>query len=377
MDRMKLLVIPTTDWIGHPVPNRLNFIFDRLAEKHEVDVCHFKLFKKKRRDTRCNLVEMDSDTESDISGYYLKNFRKHAVEIAKISPEYDAIISTNILPSFAASLQDPPIVVDYLDHLPQSAASYYKNPLDELARRAVKGLTFFNIKKAHGLITPTTRFKEYLQKITDKEIRVIPNGLDLEKIGPVDSGEVEKKVRNPYSLGHPILGYVGSLEGWIDLENIISLMPLVKKRYPEASLLIVGPGLHTDYADHLKDLSEGLGLHDDVVFTGRVDYDELSPYISAMDVGLNPRKPLKMNTLTMGSKVLTYLACGVPVLSKNMPEAEERFKDEGVYSYSSEREFLSKLAESLTGSIDPAVVDSYGWDSLSKKYEKALTELLD
>ena len=29
--KMKVLVIPTTDWIRHPVPNRLNFIFDILA----------------------------------------------------------------------------------------------------------------------------------------------------------------------------------------------------------------------------------------------------------------------------------------------------------------------------------------------------------
>lgn len=369
---MRLLVIPTTDWVGHPVPNRLNFIFDRLAARHEIDVCHFKIFDEKRRETECNLIEMESEERQEIGSYYLKNFREHASKISEISENYDAIVSANILPSSIASLQETPVIIDYLDHLPQSAASYYKRPLSRIAKEVVKGLTLFNIKKAEGLITPTTRFKEHLESKTDNSIKVVPNGLDLEKIGPSDPSEIKEE----YSLGNPVLGYVGSLEGWIDLEGIIELMPAIKKRYPEASLLIVGPSLHTDYSEYLRGLSKAVGAEEDIVFTGRVDYEDLSPYISAMDVGLNPRKPLKMNTLTMGSKILTYLACGVPVLSKNMPEPEEKLKGKGVHSYGNEREFLGELAECLTESINPAVVSRYDWKRLAKRYEKAMFELL-
>ena len=49
---MKILVIPTTDWIRHPIPNRLNFIFDRLAEEHEVYVLHFGLLRFKSQEPR-------------------------------------------------------------------------------------------------------------------------------------------------------------------------------------------------------------------------------------------------------------------------------------------------------------------------------------
>ncbi len=370
---MKILVIPTTDWIGHPVPNRLNFVFDRLAKKHEVHVCHFKMFQEKRRETRCELIEMDVRVNTDISSYYMKNFLKHASRISDMSPDYDVIISANIIPSFVASLQDTPLLIDYLDHLPESAASYYKTPLNKFAKKIVEGLTTSNIKKAHGLITPTKRFKDHLESKTNKKIIVVPNGLDLDKIGPTDPENIREKL----SLGRPVLGYVGSLERWIDLENIIEMMPFVKKRFPDASLLIVGPGLHTDYSEKLKALSKKVGIEEDIVFTGRVDYQRLSPYISVMDVGLNPRKPLKMNTLTMGSKVLTYLACGVPVLSKNMPETEERFRKKGVYRYRSQKEFLTELSKCLTESIDPSVVSSYDWDNISKKYEKAIYELLE
>ncbi len=372
---MKLLVIPTTDWIGHPVPNRLNFIFDRLAKKHEIDVCHFKIFQKKRRDTRCNLIPMDSEPDTKIGSYYLLNLKKHGEKIAEVGEDHDAIVSANIIPTQIANLQDTPVMIDYLDHLPQSAASYYDPPLDKLAERSAKFLTEMNLKKAAGIVTPTNRFKEYLETITDKKIRVVPNGLDLDLIGLTDNKKVEK-VRERYKLGHPVLGYVGSLERWIDLEHIIYLMPSLKKRYPKLSLLIVGPGLHTEYAERLKILTQKMGMEKDIVFTGRVDYEELAPYINAMDVGLNPRKPMKMNLFTMGSKVLTYLACGVPVLSKNMPEVENRFKGKGVYKYSSDRDFLCKLVRCFRGSVDPAVVEKYDWDRLSKRYEKVLREIV-
>ncbi|MBS3782255.1 MAG: glycosyltransferase [Candidatus Thermoplasmatota archaeon] len=374
MDDLRILVIPTTDWTGHPVPNRLNFIFDRLSKRHNVDICHFKMFDEEKRETKCNLIDMGCKPNSEVGTYYLTNFRNYSEKLRDISEDYDVLISSNIIPGFMANLQDTVVIMDYLDHFPQSASSYYEKPLDRFVEKIADWLTSFNLKKADGIITPTSRFKDHLgEKIDSDIIKVVPNGLDLDKINAVDPSKIYDK----YDLSKPVLGYVGSLEGWIDLESVIELMPSIKKRYPKAKLLVVGPDLHTDYSDFLEELSEKIGVEDDVIFVGRVDYDDLSPYISAMDVGLNPRKPMKMNSLTMGAKVLTYLACGVPVLSKNMPEAEERFFGEGVHSYKDPSEFLGKLAGCLAENVYPDVVRKYDWDILSREYEKAILEFMN
>ncbi len=371
MDDLRILVIPTTDWTGHPVPNRLNFIFDRLSKRHTIDICHFEMFDEEKRETKCNLIDMGCEYNEGIETYYLANFRRYSEKIRSISENYDLLISSNILPGFMANLQDTTVIMDYLDYFPQSAASYYGKPLDKLVEKIVQGFTSFNLKNADGIITPTYRFKKYLsEKVEDDIIKVIPNGLDMDKIKPGNPSKVCEK----YELSRPVLGYLGSLEGWIDLESVIELLPTIKERYPNAKMLVVGPELHTDYSDFLKDLSEEIGVREDVIFTGRIDYDELSPYISAMDVGLNPRKPLKMNSMTMGSKVLTYLACGVPVLSKNMPEVEKRFHGKGVYSYTDSSDFLGKLAECLSKNIYREVVRNYDWDIIARKYEKAILE---
>ncbi len=364
---MKILVIPTTDWTGHPVPNRLNFVFDRLAKHHDVDVCHFRLFPKAVRETKCDLVDMDDRWIPGVRSYYLRRFLQHSKKISDISKRYDMIVSSNILPGFAAGLQGCPTVIDYMDLYPESAASYFSPPMDRLVRRVVSLISEVNMEGASGIITPTVRFKEYLNDKVSTPVEVIPNGVDTKIMRPVDGSEIKER----YDLGSPVLGYVGSLESWIALDNIFEMFPEVQKRYPKASLLIVGGGLHTGYEEYLRKEARRQSIP--VKFVGNIPYDELAPYISAMDVGLNPRKPWRMNTMTMGTKVLTSLACGVPVLSTNMPVAEEAFGEEkGVYRYGDEREFLSKLELALSKKVDPKVIKQYDWDIIAKRYEKAL-----
>lgn len=370
---MKILVIPTTDWIGHPVPNRLNFIFDRLANKYEIDVCHFKIFEEEIRKTKCKLVNVDKKVDGDISSYYINNSLTHLRKISEISDNYDVIISSNIIPGLWANFNDTPVIVDYLDHFPQSASSYYSPPMNELVKYAAGFITNLNLKGASAIITPTEKFKKYLKGKTDKKIYVVPNGVDTEIIHPSDPTEIEKT----YSLEHPVLGYAGSLEKWIDLESIIELMPSLIRRYPRIKLLIVGPGLHTNYASKLERLAVEKVVDDRVIFTGGVKYSELAPYISAMDVGLNPRKKIAMNKLTFGSKVLNYLGCGVPVLSKNMPTVEKIFgKEKGVFTYSDDEEFLGELVLALNKNINPAWIGRFEWDILAKKYEKVIQDVL-
>ncbi len=370
---MKILVIPTTDWTGHPVPNRLNFIFDRLARRHRVDVCHFRLFPEELRQTRCNLIPMDSAWTPDVRSYYLRRFIDHGRKISRISDDYDIILSANILPGLAAGLQRCRTVVDYMDLFPESAASYFSAPMKNIVKRTVSLVCDINLQRATGVITTTSLFHEYLKSKTSTPVEVIPNGLDTDVMRPVDSEYISER----HELGHPVLGYVGSLESWIDLEFIIDIFPMILKKYPRASIIVVGPGLHTGYAETLKAKVKDLGLEKRVVFTGRIPYEELAPYISAMDVGLNPRKPWDMNKLTMGGKVLSYLACGVPVLSSNMPVIEEGFGDgRGVFTYGDVHDFMKGLEWALSTTVDPSTVKSYDWDIIAGRYEGALKRFL-
>jgi glycosyltransferase involved in cell wall biosynthesis len=371
---MKILVIPTTDWIKHPVPNRLNFIFDTLAEKHEVYVLHFQLKRFSHlpaRDTKCKLLKADWISTDDPSLYYLANFPYHLWKIRSIAKglNIDVILSTNILPSFAANFAGSPTVFDYLDHLEESASIYYPgSALGEIVKWTVSKITRFNLRSAKKVITVTNELADFLREIGVKDITAIANGVDTRVLKPLDM-ETSKAA---LGLKGPVLGYVGSLEHWVDLETVVSALPKI-----DVTLLVVGPGLFTDYGDTIKKMAEDLGVSDRIVFTGAVKYADLSRYISAMDIGLNPLKMMKKNEYAAGGKVFNYLSCGRPVLSSRMISLEKLLGDE-IYYYDNVENFVMQVKNILSDGGDKkkyrTLAQKYDWKEIANDYESVLKE---
>lgn len=369
---MKILVIPTTDWIRHPVPNRLNFVFDILAERHEVYVMHFNLKRFRDlepRETRCKLIDTGRIESDDPSMYYLLNSSSHLQGIRRIVKDkgIDVILSANILPSFMANLAGVPVVFDYLDHLEESASIYY--PDSTFGRLVKKGVGFivrYNIRHARSVITVTDEFKSFLGCIGGKDITVIPNGVDTGLLKPLSKEESKRKL----GLEGNVLGYVGSLEHWVDLETVVEALPQL-----DVKLLIIGPGLFTDYGDKIRKLSEELDVSDKVIFTGAIKYQNLSPYISAMDIGLNPLKRMKKNEETVGGKVFNYLACDRPVLSSRMVSLERLLGDE-IYYYDDVESFVEQTGRILASGFDKgkyrSTAERYDWNLIARRYEQVL-----
>ncbi len=373
---MKILVIPTTDWIRHPVPNRLNFIFDTLAEEHDVYVLHFGLKRfsnLKARETKCRLLNASWIEIEDPSLYYLLNFPYHLWKIRSVVKGLgiDVVLSANILPSFAANFSGVPRVFDYLDHLEESASIYYPgSALGEIVKMVVSFITKYNLRHARSVITVTKELSEFLQDLGIKDIAVIPNGVDTEVLRPMPMAEAKEFL----GLTGTVLGYVGSLEHWVDLETVVQALPGL-----DATLLVVGPGLFTDYGSMIKGMAEDLGVANRIVFTGGVPYSELSRYISAMDIGLNPLKMMKKNEYAAGGKVFNYLACGRPVLSSRMISLERLLGDE-IFYYDDAESFAGQVERILSSDRDEkeyrSLAERYDWKIMARIYEKVLKRAL-
>ena len=140
-------------------------------------------------------------------------------------------------------------------------------------------------------------------------------------------------------------------------------------------MLVVGPGLFTDYGDKIKRMAEELGVIDRIVFTGAVKYQDLSRYISAMDIGLNPLKMMKKNEYAAGGKVFNYLSCGRPVLSSRMVSLERLLGDE-IYYYDDVESFISQVKSILAKLLDEkrcrSLAEKYDWREIAVSYEEVL-----
>ena len=311
------------------------------------------------------LLPADWIRAEDPSLYYILNFPYHLWKIRQIASrlKIDVILSANILPSFAANFSGAPVVFDYLDHLEESASVYYPgSALGEVVKQVVRRITRYNLRHARSVITVTKELSDFLYDLGVKQVTVIANGVDTQALQPLPKEEAKSKL----GLSGPVLGYVGSLEHWVDLESVVSALPKI-----DATLLVVGPGLFTDYGDKIKRMAEELGVIDRVVFTGAVKYQDLSRYISAMDIGLNPLKMMKKNEYAAGGKVFNYLSCGRPVLSSRMVSLERLLGDE-IYYYDDVESFVKTANMILNKPQDEetnrSVALKYDWKILAQNY---------
>jgi glycosyltransferase involved in cell wall biosynthesis len=131
--------------------------------------------------------------------------------------------------------------------------------------------------------------------------RIVPNIVDVHRF--TASG------RHPYSRGKagPQLLVTRNLEPIYDIDTALRVLQQVRKTFPEASITICGSGPERD---RLVALAQALNIGSAVVFTGRVENEQMAGLYRSADVMVNPS--LADN---MPISVLEALASGVPVVS--------------------------------------------------------------
>ncbi|HHV17239.1 MAG TPA: glycosyltransferase family 1 protein, partial [Gelria sp.] len=110
-------------------------------------------------------------------------------------------------------------------------------------------------------------------------------------------------------LPRPILGFVGAIKEWIDLELVAALAD----SFPEGSVVMVGPvGFNID----VSELEKRSNVH----LLGFKNRDLLPTYLKGFDVCLNPFRQNTLTATVSPLKFYEYLASGKPIASVPMPE---------------------------------------------------------
>jgi glycosyltransferase involved in cell wall biosynthesis len=129
----------------------------------------------------------------------------------------------------------------------------------------------------------------------------VPNGADVEHFSKVAEPAAEL-----YGVPRPIIGFVGGLSEWVDLELVGNLA----RQRPDWSFVLIGPiGIDITPIRSLRN----------VRLLGARQYAQLPSYLAAMDVGLIPFKPTEVTFHADPIKVYEYLASGLPVVATEMP----------------------------------------------------------
>lgn len=225
------------------------------------------------------------------------------------------------------------------------------------------------IRKVNLVIVTHINLLQSKRKLA-KNIVLLPNGVDVEHFKKVFLAEtpINEEIKK---IPRPIIGFLGNIQYWIDLE-LIRFLALAR---PDWSFVLIGPIGRLTKIEKIKNLKN-------IYLLGRKEYQTLPPYIKALDVCINPYIINEVAQNCSPLKLYEYLASGKPIVSVDMPEAR---KFEGLVEIASDyKDFLEKLEKVLEGlPEDSSKVEArikacqkHSWDSRFLELEKIIKNFL-
>jgi glycosyltransferase involved in cell wall biosynthesis len=121
-----------------------------------------------------------------------------------------------------------------------------------------------------------------------------------------------------------VVGFIGSFYDYEGLDDLISSMPLLLAKRPNAHLLLVGGG---PMEEALTAQAEASPARARIHFIGRVPHHEVERYYGLIDVLAYPRKAMRLTELVTPLKPLEAMAQRKLVAASNVGGHRELIED--------------------------------------------------
>ncbi len=191
-----------------------------------------------------------------------------------------------------------------------------------------------------------------------ERLTVVPNGMETEKYQKRFSPEERRAFRASLGIGERagVLAVVSRLSREKNVGELISFLPALLKKEPDAVLLVAGDG---PYRKKLEKQTKKAGLGAHVVFTGRIPPDEVWRCYAAGDLFVSA-STFEVHSMSY----LEALAGGLPMLCRADDALEGVLDDRNNgFVYHDEAEFVDFAVRILK---DPAMREEMGRNSARK-----------
>jgi glycosyltransferase involved in cell wall biosynthesis len=184
-------------------------------------------------------------------------------------------------------------------------------------------LARFSNRNSDAIVANAVAVKACLEGtwgVPHKKVKVIYNGVDLDRFVPVSRERQMKAKRSLGFEGHePVVVIVTHLTPVKGVEVFVAAAGIVARETPETRFLVVGGG---PLLDTLVEYARSLGIEKRIFFAGEVA--DVVPYLAAADIGA-------LASISEGfpNAILEYLAMGLPVVSTNVGGVAELLGENG------------------------------------------------
>ena len=142
----------------------------------------------------------------------------------------------------------------------------------------------------------------------DMRMVPIPVGVDIDRFANANVDSVRKRL----AIGNaPLILSVGHVIAIRNRLTLVEAMPAVLAVHPDARLVVVG----AVYDDRFLERARQLGIAHAVICTGKVDKDEIPPYVAAADIETHD-----LEGIGLGTASLEVMAAGIPTIAAVRPD---------------------------------------------------------
>lgn len=182
-------------------------------------------------------------------------------------------------------------------------------PLARIASRRRRML--IALRRATRIFSVAESLKQHVVGlgIEPSKIRVVGNGIDIEKFYPLARRQAREELGLPAET--PIIISVGGLVERKGFHRVIECLPELCRKFPGLRYLIVGgASAEGDWSGRLRQQVAELKLEDAVVFFGALPSDRLKIPLSAANIFV-----LSTRNEGWANVFLEAMACGLPVVT--------------------------------------------------------------
>ncbi|MBN2003636.1 MAG: glycosyltransferase family 4 protein [Anaerolineae bacterium] len=180
------------------------------------------------------------------------------------------------------------------------------------------------------VLTSTIHSAELLARVFGRtdEVYPMPDSVNLDYFCPTCLSGAERR-RQLDALGIPpdrrVIVYLGLLADYQGIPQLLQAAAWLRANGHAVSLLVMG----FPHVEEYRRQAYELGLTaQDIVFTGKVPYNEAPAMLALGDIAVAP----KISATEGSGKILNYMAMALPVVSYDTPVAREYLDTLGIYA---------------------------------------------
>lgn len=306
-----------------------------------------------------------------VTSLYLRN----PYQIIQVHTIPDFLVFCSLVPWFFGSF----VILDMHEVMPEFFGYRYRLRGNHPVMCLIKLTERFSTRYAHHIITVSDPLKEILisRQVPAEKITVIMNVADDRIFTP--SRPRLGRVGTGFTLS-----YHGLLSDIYDLTEVIKATKDLKDKIKGLRLLIIGRG--PEEANY-KRLVKNLGLEEMVIFKGYLTQEETVKVLNETDVGIVPLKRVEFTNLAFPTKLVEYVALGIPVAVARRKTIQYYFAEDSLaffqpddlksisecilrlYYHPEERLKLVNNAYECYKKID--------WSVMKERYYKLIDRILD